>query len=450
MQNNQRIKNQRWYKGFSHQGDPNKLIHLISQKVNEHDFSHFIPLVRIEKKANKKTYYFFIAIDNSLIGELPEQVKKDLMILPCFKFPIKGSPCFTYQDIKAMVGAAHDVIDYTNPIPYNPIKTIQDDDPFDIFSVNNQLSSQNNSPNYQQLLYWLSSVGYGSLDLFKKTCSILGLDEPKQVLRRLKLLGHLETSIDGKKWSIAPTALVKVQSLDGISEYILCGQQNEKLIEKLAKLADIKTLNQFNAPSCIRLKLINITNIETIIDKIKNEIGISINNSDNVAQKLAEILPSLVQWKSNLKPLQGIVQSLYDWKCFQNGDFVECPLPEKTGMYQMWDRESKNAPRHTLFYEQDIDTWRQGDWYGLRFIALYYCQHDLIANYNPETLQLAIPHCQRWPELYERALVLASGLLPKYHKTDQQNRWLIYENISLDLAHQLTQKLNVNCQEEII
>lgn len=451
MPNNQKINNHRWYKGFTYNGDPNQLIEWIYKKVNEHNLSDFIPLVRIEKKVKKRGhYYFFIAIDNSILGELPEDVKNYLIVPPCFKFPIKGSPCFTYEQIKSMVGAAHDVFDYTNPLPYNPIETIQDDDPFDIFSVNNQLSSQNNSPNYQPLLYWLSSVGCGSWDLFKKTCSILDLDKPSQVLRKLKLLGHIETSSDGKKWSITPTAFVKVQSLDGISEYNLCGQQNENLIRKLANLADIKTFNQSNAPSCIRLKLINLTNIETIIDKINNEIGISIYNSDNVAQKLAEILPNITQWKSSLKPLQGIVKSLYDWKYFENGDFVECPLPEKTGMYQMWDQESKNAPRRTLFYEQDIDTWRQGDWYGLRFLALYYSQHDLIANYNPETLQLAIPHCQRWPELYERALVLASGLLPKYHKTKEQNLWLIYEKISLDLAHQLTQKLMVNCQEEMI
>jgi hypothetical protein len=451
MQKNQQINNQRCYKGFSYKGNPNKLIDLISKQVNEHNLSYFVPLVRVEKKVKiRGPYYFFIAIDNSIVGELHEDVNKYLMGLPCFKFPIKGSPCFTYPQIKSMVGAAHDVIDYTNPIPYKSIETLQDDDPFDIFSVNNQLSFQNNSPNYQQLLYWLSSVGCGSWDLFKKTCSILDLEEPKQVLRKLKLLGHIETSSDGKKWSIAPTAFVKIQSLDGVSEYILCGQQNENLIRKLANLADIKTFNQSNAPSCLRLKLINLTNIETIIDKINNEIGISLDHSHNVAQKLAEILPSLVQWKSNLKPLQGIVKSLYNWKYFQNGDFVECPLPEKTGMYQMWDRESTNVPRRTLFYEQDIDTWRQGDWYALRFLALYYSQRDLIARYNPETLQLAIPYCQRWPELYERALVLVSGLLPKYHKTQEQNLWLIYENISLDLAHQLTQKLNVNCQEEII
>jgi hypothetical protein len=238
--------------------------------------------------------------------------------------------------------------------------------------------------------------------------------------------------------------------LDDISEYILCGQQNSDLVERLHNFTDIYRINQLNSPFCLRLKLINAIDIQAILDKIKNEINLSINDSHDIAKKLALLLPDIEKWKLSLISLQGIVKSLYDWKYFQNGDFVECTLPEKTGMYQMWDRESKNKPRRTLFYDQDTQTWRQGDWYGLRFLALYYSQHDLIANYNPETLQLAIPHCQRWPELYERALVLASGLLPKYHKTEEQNLWLIYDNISLDLAHQLTQKLHVTCQEEII
>jgi hypothetical protein len=444
--------NQRWYKGFSVKNDPKKLIDLISQKVLEHDLSKFIPLLRVEKGAKaRKPYYFFIAIDNTINGELPEQVKRDLMVLPYFKNPIKkNNPYFTYEDIKPMVGAAHDVHDYTNPIPYKPIETLQYDDPFNI-DIQPEIDLANDhSEIYQKFLYWLSSVGYGSWDLFKKTCNTLGLDEPKRLLRRLKLLGHIETSTDGQKWSIAPTAIVKVSSLDDISEYILCGQQNSDLVERLHNFTDIYRINQLNSPFCLRLKLINAIDIQAILDKIKNEINLSINDSHDIAKKLALLLPDIEKWKLSLISLQGIVKSLYDWKYFQNGDFVECTLPEKTGMYQMWDRESKNKPRRTLFYDQDTQTWRQGDWYGLRFLALYYSQHDLITNYNPETLQLAIPHCQRWPELYERALVLASGLLPKYHKTEEQNLWLIYDNISLDLAHQLTQKLHVTCQEEII
>lgn len=377
------------------------------------------------------------------------------MVLPCFKFPIQGSPCFTYAKIKSMVGAAHDVFDHTNPLPYNPIETFQDDDPFNVnFQTIEKYINQikDYSQIYQNFLYWLSAVGYGSWDLFKKTCDILGLDEPKRVLRRLKLLGHIETSSDGKKWSIAPTALVKISSFDGISEYILCGQQNSQLVEQLQTFADIHTINQpnYNQLFCIKLKLINTISIETIIDTVKNKMNVSINNSDYIAQKLAKILPDLEEWKLSLRPLGGIIKSLYNWRYFQNSDFVECTLPQQTGMYQMWDRGNQNARCRTLFYDQDTDTWRQGDWYGLRFLALYYSQHNLIARYNPKTLQLAIPYCQRWPELYERALVLASGLLPEYHQTEDRNLWLIYKNISFDLACQLTQKLYVICREESI
>lgn len=444
-------KNQRWYNGFTYKGDPRQLIELISKKVIDHDLSSFIPLVRIEKKAKiNKSYYFFMAIDNAIPGELPESVKNHLMILPCFKFPIKGSPCFTYQDIKSMVGAAHDVFECNNPIPYKLIETYKHDDPFDVGIQPNIDLAKDNSQIYQKFLYWLSSVGYGSWDLFKKTCNTLGLDEPKRILRRLKLLGHIETSNDGQKWSIAPTAIVKVSSLEDISEYILCGQQNSYLVEKLHNFADIYTINQLNSPLCFRVKVNNKINIQRIIKNVENEINISIKYSYDIAQKLALLLPDIENWKLTLKLLSGITESLYDWKYLQNGNFIECTLPKQTGMYQMWDRESKNAPRKTLFYDQNTKNWRQGDWYGLRFLVLNYNRDDLIARYNPETLQLAIPYCQRWPELYERALVLASGLLPKYQKTAEQNLWLIYENISLDLAHQLTQKLHVNCQEEII
>lgn len=361
-------------------------------------------------------------------------------------FTYKGDPHQLIELISKQV-INHDLSRF---IPLIRIETYQYDNPFDVAIQPDINLVKDNSHIYQKFLYWLSSVGYGSWDLFKKTCNTLELDEPKRILRRLKLLGHIETSSDGQKWSIAPTAIVKVSSLDMLPEYILCGQQNSYLIEELKNFADIYRINQLNSPPCLRLKLINITNVQTLLDKIKNKINISINNSDNIAQNLALLLPDLENWKLNLKPLPGITESFYDWKYWQNGNFVECTLPQKTGMYQMWGGENKNAPRRTLFYDKNTKTWRQGDWYGLRFLALNYNQDDLIARYNPETLQLAIPYCQRWPELYERALVLSSGLLPKYKKTVEQNLWLIYENISLDLAHKLTQKLHVSCQEETV
>jgi hypothetical protein len=144
----------------------------------------------------------------------------------------------------------------------------------------------------------------------------------------------------------------------------------------------------------------------------------------------------------NLRSLQGIVPSIYEWKRFDGNDFVSCISPNQTGMYQMWRIEESDRPSYTLFYDQESASWRQGDWYGLRFLALQHSGFECIARYDRASGRLAIPVSQRWPEIYERALVLASGQLPTY-----QNSWLVYENVPMEVISLLTDKLNVKCSE---
>jgi len=105
-------------------------------------------------------------------------------------------------------------------------------------------------------------------------------------------------------------------------------------------------------------------------------------------------------------------------------------------------------PDRVVFYDSETETWRQGDWYGLRFLALCYENNEYQlqpCHYNLEKCQLAILVNQRWPQFYEKALVLASGQLPILYKTQEQD-WLIYQNISLELAQFLTQKLSLTCR----
>lgn len=110
----------------------------------------------------------------------------------------------------------------------------------------------------------------------------------------------------------------------------------------------------------------------------------------------------------------------------------------------MWDTEENSCLRMTLFYNSETETWRQGDWYGLRFLALHYSKQTCIVRYDSATARLAIPFSQRWSQLYERVLVLTSGKLPSYNTTEQ-NLWLIYENVPLDIVQKLTAKLHVTC-----
>lgn len=440
----------RWYQGYKCKKNPKELVEKISQTVQEQDLSDSIRLLRLEKGAKpRKEYCFFLGIESEKAGHIPQKIiDSPLLNLPYFKFSvIPGSPSFSYEEIKPMVGVAHQVEDYTNPIPYQVAEQIQGDDPFEIFEFTQEPTTQSEifSEHYQHLLYWLSAVGTGTWELFKKACHALELDKPQHILRKLKLLGHIETSPNGKHWAIAPTALVQIESQSENQEFILCGQQNGDLLRELEQYVTIKSneRSEGNAPHVL-VQLTSSIEIEQVIESIKNSLGLTIHRVGNTANQLTDILPTLEIWESRLQNIQGIVPSLYDWKFFDGKNFVDNSLFQQTGMYQMWDREEGSCLRMTLFYNSKTDTWRQGDWYGLRFLALHYSKQTCIVRYDSATARLAIPFSQRWPQLYERALVLTSGKLPSYNRTEQ-NLWLIYENVPLDIVQKLTAKLHVTC-----
>lgn len=454
---------QRWYAGYKTKKKPQELIETISRKVQEYELSSYIPLLRIEKGARpRKEYLFFLAVESKKKGEFPSLVENSpLLNLPFFERKAVPQLCsFDYEQIKPMVGKGHQVEDFVIVIPYRGKDKLILDDPFDLEQSTNFFNKktidkiENNDQTYQKLMYWLSSSINGSYQLFQKTCQTLGLEEPKRILRRLKLLGNLELSPDGKKWSVTPTALVQVNSEDHQPTCFLCGQQNGKLLKEIEKFATVNFLEQpdSSAPPCIRLQFGSFEDQLTLIERIKENFNLTVYRVGNVAKQLGDILPKVEEWKQQLPSLPGIVPSLYDWKYFDGNGFIECNLPRKSGMYQMWDRQNNSStaserPLRTLFYDAEEDSWQQGDWYGLRFLALYCLGQKLIARYDNTTSRLAIPWIQRWPEIYERALVLASGLLPTYQKTNQNNLWLIYENIGPGLTEQLTQKLHVQLEE---
>ncbi|MCT7963466.1 hypothetical protein NG791_22580 [Laspinema sp. D1] len=299
------------------------------------------------------------------------------------------------------------------------------------------------SAQYDRLLYWLSATGIGNRESFKKTCEALELEEPKRILRRLRLLGHIESSPDGKRWSVAPTALVKVDSDLDPPQFILCGQRSIDLLGHLKKYAQLKYIYQPGSagPHCIRLQM-------SEPNLITNHSGFTVVNVGEASLRLAKLLPDIKIWQEQLTSLPGIVPSLYQWQQFncQTNKLEECSHPGETGLYELC-RETNPNYRYTLFYDRERDAWLQGDWYGLRFIALHYSAQQCLACYNRDTNRLAIPWNQRWPEIYERALLLASGFLPTDYKT-QQSRWLIYENIGKELVQKLVEKLHLTCQED--
>jgi hypothetical protein len=275
--------------------------------------------------------------------------------------------------------------------------------------------------------------------MFQSVCQSLAIESPSHVARKLKLLGHVETSSDIKKWSIAPTALVPLKDEPDNLEFYLCGQQNDRLRQQLKQLAVIQQEGQPVTFGLPRWKV--IFNDRSTYNQLEKINEIPIHKPGNIAQRLADCLPTLQDWQFSLPEVGGIVLSQCHWRKYQPEAqaFEDCGLPEQTGFYEMRRKADQHYADRTLFYEADPQIWRQGDWYGLRFLALCHSQALQECYYSAAQKQLVVPNTERWPQLYERALVLASGYLPQI-SSDR----LFYHNITPELAHTLTQKLSLH------
>jgi hypothetical protein len=438
-----RSKVKRWYRGFSYRGNPSELVEQISKKIQEFKLARFLPLLRLEKGAKRnKVFYFFIAIESETLGIISSQIEStNIFQLPFFRTPaVKGYTHFTYEQIKGMVGNAHDVTDYTNPIPYRSQPKIISESSLNLLDSNQTQPIDHErinslSKTYEHFLYWLSAVGSGTWESFKKTCEILELAEPKRILRRLKLLGHITTSNNGSKWRVNPPSLLEIQSENGDRTFILHGQRSGKFLNTLRTFGSLETCNQprGEAPPCIRFRLPSQISYETLTQRLQAQ-GYSITLTP------VKNIPDIATWYRELSAVQGLLPYNFRLKRFDGDDFIDCTFQKETGFYQFFSQDMNTHPQYTFFYDADRNQWVQGDWYGLRFWAIHQINREkLCACYSEGERKLLIPFSKRWAEVYETYLVMSSGLLPSYARDT-----LIYEGVSSDLTNELSQKLDIS------
>lgn len=424
-----------------------RLIDKISNYIRVNRLYNMVPVIHIEKKPRGE-FFLFMGIESEQDFHIPT------VLVPLVKQignPLPGS--VDYDQIAGMVSGPVIPRDYARRIIYREQPVSPQDDPFDFFE---EVSSPHEiSPDeqvalledYSRLLYWLSAAGSGTWPTFKNVCRTLGLDitgfESRRILRRLRLLGHLEVSRDGTHWAACPPSLVPIKT-ERVQEYFLAGQRSRQLLEEIKGVKGVAL--QFvgqpgnRAPVSVRLQ------VETgnALDKIMEGVGhhIPLVNAEDASQKLAEILPDLEGWREQLTPIGRFLPSLYEVERFVHGSFVPCDSMEESGMYRLSPRDSSSQVSHTLYFHQESHQWLQGDWYSLRFLALRQANVECRAFYHHRSRHLAVPVSQRWPDLYERALVLCSGRL-----ADQQNEWLFFEEVPREVAQKLADKLTVDYEE---
>ena len=424
-------------------GAPESTLQKITTSVVDATLASQIPLVKLERRARGE-FYVFLGVDSDESTGIPGGLGKTLQDLGLRfdeDFPLQP------DEIKSMVQRQDIEIHGFNALQY---RQREYDDPGDPFDQSDAWQPQEASPEsgalVERLLHWVSVRGEGTWEGFNQVCNVLKVAEDKQevrsALRRLILLGHLDLSDDGSRWSVSPAVLVRFP--DNPDSGFLAGRRTESFLRRVREFWHINETPQsfYSGPPRINLNS----------GFAENTAAIEITDAGVTSTRLATLLPDLNEWKDSLQSLDNLRVSSYEIERWQSGSFQPCDnvydrdgiYYGEPGMYRVSLAGDRSGRTMTLFFDEPAQRWIRGDWYGLRFLSLEAGQARVEAVHDSGAGELLIPALQCWPLLYERALTLASGTLPGRAANPD---WLSYPRVPLDLAKVLCGKLNVNLME---
>lgn len=440
----------RWYKAFRSGGRADIRIQQIANAVHNFGVGKYIPVALVEKKP-RGDFYIFVAVEGPAPGVVPSEVEA------FFQSGALGQPLpyvFEREQIRGMVSGEVDVQDFARRIPYRPPEAFLWADPFDDVPdahTVHLLDPVAECKQFERLLSWLSAVGTGSWSLFQGACLGLGLSGEgsgrrgaQRVLRGERLLGNVEISPEGTHWTVAPTTLCQISegvAAENPQEFVLCGARDSALLQALCRLADVQTCPQESGAGSPTIT------VRGSLEDLRSQLGTKAFVTSQSSLMLATVVPAITDWPLYLPELPNINPHLFDCKRFDGRSFVDEAFAGRTGFYELWQPKPQSAwtppqyPDYRAFFDATRNRWVRGDWYGLRYLSHTTQQARCPVQYQASTRRLAVPYEWRWPELYERTLVLASGRLPR---VANDRTWLLYDRISPDLLSLLQPKLQLH------
>ena len=417
-------------------GTPQTVLQKIAKVVVDAGLASQIPLVKLERKSRGE-FYVFLGVEGDENAHIPGglgQSLQDLGIRFEEDFPLRP------DQIQSMVLRQDIEIHGFDSLQYR--RRIYED-PGDPFEQSDTWQPQEASPDlcarYEQLLQWLSVHGEGTWDSFVQASSLLNVAqdrlESRSAFRRMVLLGHIDSSADGSRWSVSPAALVRFA--DDPQRGYLAGQRTGSFLNKVGESFSMTEVPQSHYPGPLRVEL--GARLAQADDAVAN---LGLTDAGTTSSRLAEVLPNLNEWKDSLQQLPGLSAAVYHIERWSGVDFQTCDTVYERdgvyhgepGMYRLRRDGDRSGRTLTLFFDVSAQRWLRSDWYGLRFLASEAEQEHVEVIYDLENGELLVLASQRWPLLYERALTLASGLLPG--RTDNPN-WLSYPRIPLNLGRTL-------------
>ncbi len=436
---------ERWYVAFNTVGSPHDILSRLVQAVRQHQLGDFVVRFCYEKmtKKNRGQFYFFVGVVSEQKGFVPESIHSEFYIM-LNRLGLRDLGMHLYfEEIKTGNWISNELeIHNLRQIKMLKPAKLPPTDPFNFESKpSTEKPDISLNESYNKLLYWLSAYGRGTWQQFKTACKELGLDPEgeysRRIMRRLRSLGHVELTKDGQNWFIAPPALVVTVS-DSRQHYtFLAGQRSPILIQELEEVAQVETEPQpySDAPDVIRVTFSSQSVVESFIQDFAINYH-PVYMAGLAGFEIASNLPNLEIWEADL-PSLAIVKGNYIFEQWLRDGFKSIELPKDTGLYRLTHISTRfGHPQLTLFYHAESDSWRKGDWYGLRYLMMQHTGETCEFHYDHNLKRLSIAMENRPPDIYERSLVLASGRLPIF-----RNGRVIFGDVPETLAHMLATKL---------
>jgi len=425
------------FRGVGHR---QQLLSRIKAVVQSEKLGIEIPLVKFEPGKGYEFYYGLAVNVDDIDATFPSENVKNI-INQCqlgqpLRNPATGNGMFhEHSDIKKFLIGKIEVDRFNHEIEFEEETSMGDLDLSEIESAD-EVSHEDNGDKLDKLLWWCSAKEEGSLASFASTCEHLELlneerSRPWVFMRRLSLLGYLESSNSrSMEWNTIPTTIVE-KNVEG-KGFFLAGRLTPSLISSIGN-HNIERIKTGNAPTYTYIKDGCIKSIDT------SKIGLV----GNASRDIANILPDVDAWQASLKDDPDIDPAIYKLKILDGKNFVDTRVDNPDiGFYEA-ERQEGDAYKTHVFY--DGIKWKTGNFYDLRFLHMS-IHSDPIPLYVDSKQELWLNESSRWPMLYERPLVLASGMLPSLSVVD--GKFLLsYGGISKELASTLCSRLRLQLQE---
>lgn len=287
------------------------------------------------------------------------------------------------------------------------------------------------------LLIWASETGSGSWAQLRDTAAYLARvhgaqDRPWYLAAPLSDLGHLDLSWSSERWSVSNPALVMARGC-GLCAFLV-GARPRRLLERFQEAADAQDIYPFEipqgrAPAALFAKCASVESGRALADRVG--IPLLFDPSAALAQRVLRIDPTSLELASPV-PFEDTLERFDS----QSAKWVSSGDRDQPGLYRtdLYGRSIFRLSRDGQWYKVDQATGQ---------LLVLNSRSDLLrwSQPSPDWAKPSLVEVPSWlalPQLVERSLVAASGLLPIRERGKR-----LYRNVSRVVAASLAERLGL-------